>query len=194
MPKGGWGQSDLGEAEDRLRSQLALEGRVPVELEGPTPKIVPVMIVGDGTRPGMGRSRDRRFWTGVGHTNLASGTIALVQATQNIVIEQAVFAVTGAGSGYILQLGYYPIGSTLPGPVAAAANPFIDRGRGDLAPVAIGTAAAALTTVLGIIQVPSVDSLVVPVDVMIEEGACFAVRGVAGSTGNWAMWLTCRTF
>lgn len=192
--RNGWGSSDLGEAEDRLRSQLALEGRIPVDLQGPEPKIIPVVIVGDGTRPGMGRSRDRRFWTGVGHTNLASGTIALVQATQNIVIEQAVFAVTGAGTGFILQLGYYPVGSTLPGVVAPAANPFIDRGRGDLAPVAIGTAAAALATTLGIIQIPSVDSLVVPMDVMIEEGATFAVRGVAGSTGNFAMWLTCRTF
>lgn len=194
MAKGGWGQSDLGEAEDRLRSQLSLEGRVPVELEGPTPRIVPVMIVGDGTRPGMGRSRDRRFWTGVNHTNLSTGVIGLVQATQNIVIEQAVFAATGAGTGFILQLGYYPPGATLPGPVGPAANPFIDRGRGDLAPVNVGTAAAALGTVLGIVQLPSIDTRVVPIGVMIEEGACFAVRGIAGSTGNWAMWLTGRTF
>jgi len=195
MAKGGWGQSDLGEAEDRLRSQLALEGRVPVELEGPTPKIVPVMIVGDGTRPGMARSKDRRFFFGNGWTGLASGQLCTLVANEDIVIEQVVFSLAGAGTGALLQHYYAPVGAAaLVGAPTVLNNPFVDRGLGERAPVSVANGAAALPAVQGVTEVLNGHSIVLPFEVMLLAGSQLGFRGVVASTGTFSVWGIGRTF
>lgn len=199
MARGNWGQSDLGEAEDRLRNQLALEGRVPVELEGPNPTIVPVIIVGDGTRPGMGRSRDRRFSIGKLWTAMPSGTTAIVQAQLDVVIDNIVicFDDDATTSTLIVQMGYYPPNTALPVPPTTATNPFLDRGLGDTAPVLVGAGAAVIAAgnLMGEVDlVQQAPHLVVPLGFMLMQGASFALRGVVGGTGSWSVFGMCRTF
>lgn len=193
MARGNWGQSDLGEAEDRIRSQLSLEGRVPVELEGPNPTIVPVMIIGDGTRPGMGRSRDRRFL--LGWNFQAAGLTAMVQASQPIVIERAIFSHLGAGTGFHWIEAYYAPG-TVPGALVFAppTNPFLDRGSGDLPPVLVASNSVALAQ-QGVIAaaLPNV-SVQVELGFQLIEGAAWGTRGIAASTGSGCVVFQCRTF
>lgn len=193
MARGNWGQSDLGEAEDRIRSQLSLEGRVPVELDGPNPTIVPVMIIGDGTRPGMGRSRDRRFM--LGWNFQAAGQTAMVQPTQPIVIERAIFTHLGAGTGFHWTSAYYAPG-TVPGGLifGPPINPFLDRGLGDLPPVLVANNSVVLA------QQAVVASALVGVSVQVElgfqlvEGSAWGTRGVAASAGSGSVVFQCRTF
>ena len=88
-------KSYLGELTDRLYRLLELDGVVKADVEG---TIQPVVIVGDGTNPGMGSQRGRRFSGFI--DGAAPGNVAFFQATDEVIIDRVFLTVTGnAGAG-----------------------------------------------------------------------------------------------
>jgi len=120
-------RGDLGEIESRMRGLLTLDGLVPLGWDG---NIVPVVLVGDGTLPGMGSSR-LRFWT-TPPNNGGVGTGFWFKATADLIIDE-VEIVTAGGT----LVGRY-LGPAEADPVAItiAEAHYLDRAStNDLAPI-----------------------------------------------------------
>lgn len=187
-----FGVSDLGGAEDRLRNALGLEGKVPVDLPDHS-NILPVVIVGDTTRPGMCRSRDRRFIFGNSFTAIPSGTLCAIRASENIVLERIVLSLGGAGTGGLVQHCFVAPGGTALGAYSTPNNPFVDFGRGERAPVQVTTAASALPVVQGVTELLAQTSISLEMGLYLQEGTQFAWRPVMLSTGTFSVWGIGRT-
>lgn len=81
---------DLGEVESRMRRLLGLDGLVPLGWDG---NIVPVLLVGDGTLPGMSQTR-LRYWTSSAQAG-GVGTGYWFKATEDLIIDAIEFATAG---------------------------------------------------------------------------------------------------
>lgn len=125
----------LGEAVVRLGRLLDLAGLVTPQYNTDE-KIVPVVILGDGTTPGMGSQRQRHF--GVCGTIANGGQVCHFMASRDVVIERLrfdheVFAVNTqillSYKGPADALGAEILGGTLTGAV-------LDRGnQSEVAPL-----------------------------------------------------------
>jgi hypothetical protein len=91
-PLGGFGRSDFGEAEARLRNTFGLEGRLPnIELDT---KIVPVILVGNGLAPGLTTRRNQR-WMSPFTVSASSFLVAL----EPIIITKIIVYHSAAAAG-----------------------------------------------------------------------------------------------
>jgi len=124
------GRSDLGDVESRIRRILALEGLVPVDWNG---NIVPVMIVGDGTLPGFGTARLRR-WQLANFVTAAAGVDRWITVDQDVIIDRIACI---PGTACTVTLSYQGPNDASPGAINGRAAPMLDRAQTsqELAPV-----------------------------------------------------------
>jgi len=191
--------SFLGEASTRLQRVLDLDGVLSLGLED---GIVPVVIIGDGTGPGMSSFRGRRFM--FQFNGLATGTnVALTAALPpgRCVVDQfeASFTGLGAAGGDRLSLYQYQAGTAAPlVPTGNAVAQFTDDFRGDYAPVLVGSGAGAPT-------VPAIGSwvfgpgtslapLVVPCEIGIVNPTILTWRWTAVVAGSLDLTVHGRVF
>jgi len=136
--------SFLGELTQRLYRALQLDGVVSCKVDD---TVQPVVIVGDGTAPGMGSLRGRRF-KGTALGAGAAASAAFFQAIEDVIIDRITVSV-GSNAGAdaaLLALFVNQIGG------AVRFAPFMDRTLNvtDLAPVTNtgggGTAVAGFTS------------------------------------------------
>lgn len=159
--------SYLGELTDRLYRLLQLDG---VIRTGVADTIQPVVIVGDGTQPGMGSGRGRRFSGFL--DGAAPANVAFFQATADVIIERVLLTVTGnAGAGTCnMQVA---VGG---GGGGTQVWPFLDRVRSvnDRPPVVTvggGVAAATFTAIgtsAGRWAIPAGATLVTQIEAVTE--------------------------
>ena len=123
------GRSDLGDVETRVRRILNLEGLVPLDWDG---KILPVMVVGDGTLPGYG-NRLRR-WNMASFGTGAAGVDRWVTCDQDVIIDRIICMPVAAT---LVQIFYQGPNDTTPGAIAGRNAPMIDRAQtsAELAPI-----------------------------------------------------------
>lgn len=137
--------SFLGEATNRIYRALGLDGVVRLQVDG---TIQPVVILADGTLPGSGLSRGRRF---KGACNSGGGaTVAHFIAAEDIIIDRLVAVVGGNAGVNTANVRLGTVGIT----TQVRNTAFLDRNLGptDLAPVLIvagGVAAAGFTAAAG---------------------------------------------
>jgi hypothetical protein len=124
------GRSDLGDVESRIRRILNLEGLVPTDWDG---KILPVMIVGDGTLPGYGGSRLRR-WQLSNFLTGAAGVDRWVTCDSDVIIDR-IACIPGANT--VVSVFYQGPNDATPGAIAGRNAPMIDRAQtaAELAPI-----------------------------------------------------------
>lgn len=135
-------QSFLGEAAQRLARALGLDGLISPQFDSQE-RIIPVALVADGTVPGSGDHRGRRW---AGGTILAGGAQAPRQAfkaTEDVVITALQFSSQTAGECTISYLGADEVE---PWAIATQGPIFLDRARsaGEFAPVLSGGDAAGV--------------------------------------------------
>ncbi len=111
MPTYRSGKSYLGEIEARLRRLLNLQGAIPVELDQ---RVVPVIIVGDGTQPGMTERRGRR-WVAA-FNGVANASVCVVQAVDSVIIDRVTLSTPAVTATAHFRL--YFAGPEIASPVA----------------------------------------------------------------------------
>lgn len=133
-----YGRSYFGDVTARIQRLLELEGLIPIEL-GKT--IAPVALVADGTLPGYGDSKLRRFG---GSCQLAAPAATGGLGWQcthgpGVIITQMMFSATG---GCSWSLSYQGPDQAAPWTMASATAFMIDRSRSiEVAPILSGTLA-----------------------------------------------------
>jgi len=144
-------QSYLGEAPNRLQRLLDLDGVLNLGLED---GIVPVVLVGDATGPGMSNFRGRRFMFQV--NGIATGqNVAISPASPpgRVIVDQFELSLVGIGAagGDRVSLYQYQAGTGAPlVPTANTIAQYTDDYRGDLAPVFVAGPAAGAPTVTAV--------------------------------------------
>lgn len=191
------GRSDLGDVESRIRRILNLEGLVPTDWNG---MIQPVMLVGDGTLPGYGGARLRRF-TQTFQT-AAAGVDRWITVDSDVIVDRIIFTPNAAGvSSYIVT--YQGPNDASPGAINGRTAAMIDRAQTsqELAPMRDATlgvaggstvfSSGASTMLVGTIHEVSLYSfLLCGPNVPGADGA--RLRFVSSALGQWQM--QCRTF
>lgn len=191
------GRSDLGDVESRIRRILNLEGLVPTDWNG---LIQPVMLVGDGTLPGYGGARLRRF-TQVFQT-AAAGVDRWITVDADVIVDRIIFTPNAAGvSSY--SVTYQGPNDASPGAITGRTAAMIDRAQTsqELAPMRDGTlgvaggstvfSSGASTMLVGTIhEVALYSFLLCGPNVPGQDGA--RLRFVSSALAQWQ--LQCRTF
>jgi len=117
-----YGRSDFGEAETRLRRLLSLEGLIPMDLSR---SIQPVMLVGDGTLPGMSQARLRRFTVSSITTGVSTGFWLKANNEAGVVIDAIELTVSAAAAA--LRIRYLGATDTDPLAIATPVGVMVDR-------------------------------------------------------------------
>lgn len=184
-----YGRSYFNEATGRLARLLGLDGEIPIEL-GKT--ITPVVSVGDGTAPGMGLVRGRR-WMGRSTNNGAGAGYLTFRAVRDVVVE-AVFPWNTAGTGTVYIMA--PADVTAAGLTYTNFGIFIERPASstDWAPVEVSTTftdpgANKVLLVnpdmqLAVAATPNMPS-VWPANVVLQAGAALIVWHSAAAGRVW---------
>lgn len=181
--------SFLGELSDRLYRALGLDGPVSADVSY---TVLPMIQVADGTLPGMGSQRLRRFAFG-GQTNYFT-QIHHFEALQDIIITRLEFDYDVFAAFGKIVLSYKgpddAIGAEVPGGIDTGV--FLDRARtmNEVAPIrqlvggAIGTKFWA-----GALQ-GSTSRIVLEEPFFLQDGARLIVSGSAGvgSAPNFNLW------
>ncbi len=98
-----YGRSDFGEAEQRLRRLLDLEGLVPLDLGR---VITPVMVVADATVPGFGASRLRGFAvSGLPNNVAAQGWWFRCERREGVLIDSISVITAASATLHVRYLG-----------------------------------------------------------------------------------------
>jgi len=183
----------LGDTETRLRNALEQEGPLPLSLDY---RILPVVLVGDATGPGMGERRGRRFMARLGTSTGVANVSGIQAITEDVVIDLIQFTVdTQVGiTGVELVIGSiqptlaFAVVSGklfLDRPLSATDAPGIQAGA-----VAFATFAPAPVTV-GLLKVPvngatqDIRLFSVPFGpdgFLLAKGATIGLRPTGGNT------------
>jgi len=121
-----YGRSFLGDLSTRLSRLLRFDGEIKTSFSA---EALPVLIMGDGTRPGYGDQSMRRFAVDTGDLALSGGTDAIVfRSTADVIITGVRYhsrSVMANATPVKLQL----FGPSAPNPVIALATAgvFMDR-------------------------------------------------------------------
>lgn len=135
---GTYGRSFFGDVTARLQRLLQLDGLIPIELGK---SITPVAVVADGTLPGYGDQKLRRFG---GSCQLAApaatgGLGWTCTHPEGVIITALQFTATG---GCSFSLSYQGPDAAFPWPMASATAFLIDRSNNiELAPMLSGVLA-----------------------------------------------------
>lgn len=115
----------LGDALNRLQRMLGVTGSAsPVYEDGS--KIVPVVVVGDGTFPGYGAQQLRRFKCSLSGTGaVGQPTNVGFSATRDVIIQRITINWLVANAGFSLR--YFGANDTLPWAIATPNGVFVDR-------------------------------------------------------------------
>ena len=191
------GRSDLGDVESRIRRILNLEGLVPTDWNG---MIQPVMLVGDGTLPGYGGARLRRFTQSF--QTAAAGVDRWITVDSDVIVDRITFTPNAAGASSI-AITYQGPNDASPGAIAGRTAAMIDRAQTsqELAPMRDATLGVAggssvfttgsSTLAIGLVHEISLYSfLLCGPNVPGADGA--RLRFVSSALGQWQ--LQCRTF
>lgn len=193
-----FGRSDLGNAEDRLRRVLGLEGRVPIEYTERASQILPVVVVADGLMPGANVQHGRSWSFVLG--GLATGqNVAMAQSASDgapIVVDSFEASILGGTANQdLIALYQYPLGAGTPVVPTGTIAQFTERYVGDLAPVltSSGAGAAAVspigTWILGggVTRIPDLR-------ICLDRGTVLAWRWVASVAGTLNLTVRGRVF
>jgi hypothetical protein len=128
----------LGDALNRLVRMLGVSGSASPEYDDGS-KIVPTVIVGDGTFPGYGAEKLRRFKIGFLSTNNAGFPVHVgFTAQRDCIIQRITLSWTVANTG--ISIRYFGPNDALPFAIANSAGCFVDRAlsSGEVAPLLVG--------------------------------------------------------
>jgi hypothetical protein len=154
MARDTYGQSFFGEVTNRLARLLQLEGRVPVKLqEG----VTPVVVVGDGTIPGMASYSGKRWMAGLTFASTVHG-IAASATGPGIIVEQIVLRTSNLGTNVSFWwaspavVAGWAAGLVAPTPAQVLDSPSVD-----IPPLSIfqGVAAGAAVQVAALLNYPA---------------------------------------
>jgi len=160
--------SFLGEAANRLYRVLGLDGVVSPKVDD---TIQPVVIVGDGTYPGMG-SRLGRRWMASALTASTTPNASVLQALEDLVLDRMWCCSTGGAAVSIVRVNFNPVAGLTPLAGLASFAQFLDRAdnTNDRPQAALGVTTQALlagTEVMTFdqpIQVPTGSQFFYPLD------------------------------
>lgn len=176
--------SFLGEAANRLYRALGLDGPMGIKTDD---TIQPVVVIQDGTQPGMGVQRGRRFGGFLAAAG-AAANVAYFTALEDVIIERVFLHIEGNAAADILNANV-----NIGGNVAAGTRlwPFLDRAAStsDLAPVVTtngGTTLATFTGIVGTLAafgIPAGLTLVTPLPLLDRDFFLAAGQSIVISKG-----------
>ena len=192
-------RSFLGEAAIRLSRVFGFGGAVSPEFDSGE-KIIPVVLVADGSGPGYRGQQLRGFSFGNRVAAVAGNTsklwIKATPDTRGVIIDGFHFA-TGAVPAAIAEWRLSILGSADPDPViiGQTVTRFTERSgaaNGDLAPVlTLGEAVDALSYGLDIAVgcLPASGSVVLPIPVVLAPGGkCIMSAVTVATTFHFSFW------
>lgn len=180
MARDTYGQSFFGEITNRLSRLLNLEGQIPVKLqEG----VMPVVVVGDGTLPGMSSFKGRRWMAQLQANGTGTCTIAATAGGEGIIVEGALIR-TGTLAAtvtfrYLNAAQVTAIVGTLISPTPART---LDAPADDVPPLQIygGTGGTTIGQILNVSATSADMPLYIPGGFFLSPGCGFGINFSAG--------------
>ncbi len=186
--------SYLGELTQRLYRCLQLDGVVSCQVAD---TVQPVVIVGDGLRPGMGAFRGRSFSHNWEVQNSGFNlSLAAAPGSEGFWVDQVVFGSNTPTLADLVRAYWYPIASVPGGAPATVSTQLTDRVSSsvDFAPILSGanagapTASAFFMVQLGVTPIFKVDGL----NWFVGPGLALTFRHV--TTAGLSVQVMGRTF
>lgn len=192
MARDTYGQSFFGEVTNRLARLLQLEGRVPVKLqEG----VTPVVLVGDGTIPGMASYSGKRWMAALSFAGTVHG-IAASATGPGIIIESWHLRTSNLAT----NVSYWwaspaVVAGWAAGLVAPTPAQVLDSGTVDIPPLSVfqGVAVGAAVQIGTLLNYPAT-AADIRLDFPFYLAPGCGIRIASSAASNISGWIAGRIF